>query len=80
MKKRVETKMTRLYRRIVRIPWTKYVNNENILKKMGIRNTLISNITKKQLKFCRRHNEEEGTEVFDTHRSLNTRGTEKTNS
>lgn len=79
MKKRVETTMIRLYRRIVRIPWTKYVNTENILKKMGIRKTLISNITKKQLKFCRRHNEEEGIEVFDIHRPLNIRETEKTN-
>lgn len=53
---------------MLRITWTKYVSNNDVLEKMGPKTTLLHMIRKKTVDFFRSYDEKGWFEVFDTQR------------
>lgn len=57
-----------LYRIMLRIPWTKNVNNESVLKKIGMKRILVLKLKNdKNQKFLETFTEERGLEVYNAH-------------
>ena len=51
MEKRIEAVEMWFLRRMLRIPWTARVSNEEVMRRAGVEKTLMKTIRKKQLKF-----------------------------
>ena len=51
MKKKVEATELWFLRRMLKIPWTSYTNNEEVLKRSGTQRKLLCTIRKRQLEF-----------------------------
>ena len=51
MRKRLEAAEMWFYRRMMRIPWTARITNEEVLERVGVGRSLIGTIRKRQLSF-----------------------------
>ena len=51
MKKKIEATKLWFFRRMLKIPWTSYINNEEVLKRSGSQRKLLCIIRQRQLEF-----------------------------
>lgn len=53
---------------MLRVPWSKHVTNEKVLRKIGIKRTFIITIKKETVKIYGTHNEKSKPRKFNTHK------------